>query len=144
MILFTPEMAKAILDGRKTVTRRRWKKPRVKVGSIHLAYTRPAFARPPGKPFARVRIVSVIHEDYPGHHTRREYEKPHSTGVNWWEDWIADEARREGFASWTDFTWTYMNMHVTQKALCGGAPSPMEEACYRVEFELMEASDEVE
>ena len=136
MILFKPEMKRAILEGRKTVTRRRWKKPRVKVGAIHQLYTRPAFARQPGEPFARVRIVDVFHEKYPGEHVRREFEMPHSTGVNWWEDWIEDEARREGFASWADFQWAYLCVNVTRKALRQGAASPLDEPCYRVEFVL--------
>ncbi|OPY52206.1 MAG: hypothetical protein A4E48_01224 [Methanosaeta sp. PtaU1.Bin060] len=40
MLLFKPEHIAPILDGRKTETRRIWKKPRAKVGSIHLAKTR--------------------------------------------------------------------------------------------------------
>ena len=37
MLLFKPEHALLILSGTKTQTRRIWKKPRAKVGSIHLA-----------------------------------------------------------------------------------------------------------
>ena len=40
MILFRPEHAELILSGRKTQTRRIWKKPRARVGSIHLAKTK--------------------------------------------------------------------------------------------------------
>lgn len=59
MILFKPEHAELILEGRKTQTRRFWKACRIKLGSVHQCYTRPAFARPPGKPFATIEIVSI-------------------------------------------------------------------------------------
>jgi len=39
MILFRPEHVEPILAGTKTQTRRCWKRPRCKVGSIHLAKT---------------------------------------------------------------------------------------------------------
>jgi len=115
MILCTPEMAQAILDGRKTVTRRRWKRPRVKVGAIHQCYTRPAFARPPGKPFARVRIVSVLEERWCG-----AYAVPRIAT-------LYAEARREGFATWDDFEAAYTAIN--------GRPA-MRQPCYRVEFRL--------
>lgn len=113
MILFTPEMAQAILDGRKTVTRRRWKKPRVKVGGLHQCYTRPAFARPPGKPFARVRIVNVAFEwGVMGGLTREQQEA---------------EAGLEGFATRLDFydAWYAIN-----------GPDSVYDGTYRVEFRL--------
>jgi len=109
-------MAQAILEGRKTVTRRRWKRARVKVGSIHKCYTRPAFARPPGKPFARVRIVSVEHEPSLG-----------ASIISRGED-AEVEAKREGFASWADFFAYWQEMH-------GPVPIfPVPD--YRVEFAL--------
>jgi len=37
MLLFKPEHVDPILTGEKTQTRRIWKKPRAKIGSIHLA-----------------------------------------------------------------------------------------------------------
>ena len=37
MLLFKPEHVTPILTGRKTQTRRIWKKQRAKVGSVHLA-----------------------------------------------------------------------------------------------------------
>lgn len=40
MILFKPEHVELILTGAKTQTRRIWKKPRCKVGSVHKAKTK--------------------------------------------------------------------------------------------------------
>lgn len=57
MLLFKPEHVQPILDGRKTQTRRIWKRCRVLVGSIHQCYTRPAWAKPPGKPLFSVLIT---------------------------------------------------------------------------------------
>lgn len=45
MILFREEHVAPILNGEKTQARRLWAKPRVRVGSVHKAYTRPPFAR---------------------------------------------------------------------------------------------------
>jgi len=113
VILFKADMAQAILEGRKTVTRRRWKRARVKVGSIHKCYTRPAFARPPGKPFARVRIVSIWREEYPG-------ESPQSSQ--------ALDAGAEGFCSWGAFAMRYAEIN---------GVNALDEPCYRVEFVLL-------
>lgn len=73
-----------ILDGRKTQTRRLWKKGRVKVGMIHQCYTRPAWLKvDPGTPFARVQILAVRQEQLgaitpedalrEGYQTREDY-----------------------------------------------------------------------
>ena len=130
MILFTPEMAEAILAGRKTVTRRRWKKPRVKVGAIHQCYTRPAFARPPGKPFARVRIVDVTYEDKPfGICTYRgDGKMPRSS--------VMTEVGAEGF----DSAWPLDEFCRVYKQING--ENALEEPCYRVEFELVQPGGE--
>jgi hypothetical protein len=40
MLLFKPEHVEPILTSKKTQTRRIWKKPRAKVGSVHLAKTK--------------------------------------------------------------------------------------------------------
>ena len=58
MILFKPEHVEPIIDGTKTETRRIWKRCRVRVGSEHLACTRPMWCKPPGKPFARLLILA--------------------------------------------------------------------------------------
>ena len=54
MLLFKPEHVDMILSGRKTQTRRNWKKRRAVVGSIHQARTK-LF----GKPFAYLKILKV-------------------------------------------------------------------------------------
>lgn len=56
MLLFKHEHEAPILRGEKTETRRLWKRPRVRVGAIHRAYTRPAYVKPPGRPFAAIVI----------------------------------------------------------------------------------------
>jgi len=61
MLLFRPEHVAAILDGRKTQTRRLGKK-RWNVGVIHKCYTKPPFARGGAEPFASVKILAVRQE----------------------------------------------------------------------------------
>jgi hypothetical protein len=122
MILFTAQMAEAILAGRKTVTRRRWKRPRVKVGSIQQCYTRPPFARPPGKAFARVRILSVHIECRPGDFVALTMRAGDDRRCQY-----AVESYEEGFDSWHQFGEAYI-------AINGAAA--LEEPCYRVEFVL--------
>ena len=123
MILFKPAMVPLILSGQKTVTRRRGK-CRWRVGAIHQAYTRPAFARPPGQPFARVRIVSVVREERLG-----------DAVIYLVHDWqrgsaLEEDALREGFLSWPAFLNAWAGMH---------GESGIDEPCWRVEFELVEA-----
>lgn len=60
MILFRQEHVQPILDGRKTQTRRVWKRPRVRVGSIHQARTNMPWRG--GEPFARIRITGLRQE----------------------------------------------------------------------------------
>lgn len=121
MILFKPEMAQAILEGSKTVTRRRGKR-RWKVGAEHLCYTRPAFARPPGEPFARVRIVSVTRERHIGDSVRIAF-NPSLTVAR-----LHEEAEREGFECWAGFEATYRAINGERSYI---------EPCWRVEFVLV-------
>ena len=118
MILFKESMVPLILNGTKTVTRRRGRR-RWNVGAVHLAYTRPAFARPPGKPFARVRIVSMDYEAFPGHGHAR-----------WWSRYMDGEAQREGFSSWDEFLNAYTEIN---------GVSSTGEPCWRVEFTVVDA-----
>ena len=116
MILFKPDMKQAIIEKRKTVTRRQGKK-RWNVGAEHLCYTRMPWGKNPGKPFARVRIVDVRREIQPGYDWSVSQE-------------LADiEGRREGFQSWEEFRALYMKIN---------GPSSLDEPAWRVEFELAE------
>jgi len=127
VILFKESMVPLILNGTKTVTRRRGK-CRWRVGAIHLIYTRPPFSRNPGKPVARVRIVSVTFETSPGS----------SIAPLKGRDGLVRakdiEAGREGFHSWGMFLGTY--------ALINGG-SALREDSYRVEFELVDTKGAV-
>ena len=58
MILFKSEHVGPILTGTKTQTRRIWKKPRAKVGAVHLAKTK-MLSR---EYFAKLRILDVYRE----------------------------------------------------------------------------------
>ena len=58
MLLFKPEHVQPILDGRKTETRRIWKKQRAKVGSVHLAKTKMLSK----EYFAKIKILDVYQE----------------------------------------------------------------------------------
>jgi len=110
MILFKPDNVRAILNGDKTVTRRRWKRPRACVGSIHRAQTQ-LF----GDAFARLRITSVCREEYPGASVRRGHVA------------LMSEALKEGFISWDTFMRVWAAMHGT---------AAITEPCWRIEFEL--------
>jgi len=57
MLLWQVEHVEPILDGSKTQTRRLWSRWRVKEGSLHLCYTRPAWCNPPGEPFGQIAIL---------------------------------------------------------------------------------------
>lgn len=58
MLLFKPEHVEPILTGKKTKTRRIWKKPRAKVGSVHLAKTKMLSK----EYFAKLKILDVKQE----------------------------------------------------------------------------------
>jgi hypothetical protein len=109
-MLFRPEFVEAILAGRKTVTRRQWKKPRVKVGNVYQARTMML-----GKAFARLRVVSLQSESWP----------MGQRGVRG----LLREARLEGFASYPEFYAAYRKINGAQA---------LHEPCWRVAFELEE------
>ncbi len=54
MILFTEHSKALILAGKKTQTRRFWKRPRVKVGGVYQCRTELL-----GKPFAYIKVLTV-------------------------------------------------------------------------------------
>ncbi len=58
MLLFKTYHVEPILSGKKTQTRRAWKNPRAKVGSVHLAKTEMLA----GTHFAKVKILRVWKE----------------------------------------------------------------------------------
>ena len=122
MILFKPDMKQAILRGDKTVTRRQGKK-RWNVGAIHQCRTQML-----GEPFARVRIVGVSYENYPGEYLRRKYSHApaHHPDLLREND---EEGRREGFYGWAEFWDAYAEIN---------GPASIQEPCWRVEFELVE------
>jgi len=108
-ILMHVENLPAIRDGRKTVTRRRWKRPMVKVGGTYQIRTT-IF----GKPVARVRVLDVAAEDRPG------LIAPGGLDA---------EGRSEGFGGWSEFAAVWISMH---------GPNAPNEPCTRIEFELVE------
>jgi len=59
MLLFKPEHVDPIRSRRKTQTRRSWRRPRVRVGSIHQCRTRMLDA---SSTFAHIRILWVWRE----------------------------------------------------------------------------------
>jgi hypothetical protein len=58
MLLFKQEHVEPILTGKKTQTRRGWKKPRAKIGSVHLAKTKMLSK----EYFAKLEILDVKQE----------------------------------------------------------------------------------
>lgn len=113
MLLFKPEHVPMILHGRKTQTRRLWKKPRVKVGALHLCYTRPAWLKEnPGKPFARVKITAL----------RQEILAAISN----------EDVRREGYETWDEYTRVFSLISGMTRA------DALLSAPWVVDFELVE------
>lgn len=117
MLLFRPEHVHPIVDGKKTQTRRVWKRARVRVDAIHACYTRPPFARiDPGQAFARVRITGVRTErcgDISLRDARREGYRNREAYLNAFADihGISDRAARRLEVFVVDF--------VRGCALCG-------------------------
>lgn len=67
MLLFKPEHVEPILTGKKTETRRAWKKRRAKVGSVHLAKTnllsKEYFTKLYIKNVRAERLRRIMHDD---------------------------------------------------------------------------------
>jgi len=57
LILFKPEFVKIIKEGKKTQTRRKWKKCHIKAGDIQELKTRPI-----DKAFAKAKIIRVYRQ----------------------------------------------------------------------------------
>jgi len=87
MILFRPENVPLVLSGRKTQTRRRWKRPRVKVGSVHQAKT--GFKK--DEVFARIRITGLRQERL--------------------GDISPEDVYREGYDTWDEFAAVWRRIH---------------------------------
>jgi hypothetical protein len=99
-----------VLQGKKTVTRRR--KPK-KVGSTFAVQSKRG-----GKSLSRAKVVScVLDEDW------QNFIREHRTFVT---PFFAEEARREGFRTW-DGLWSWIKGHY-------GDDLP---ELYRIEFELI-------
>lgn len=134
MILFQPALAQAILEGRKTVTRRPcvrgWTKPRVKVGREYQARTRRF-----GKPFAGIRVIGCAQESRP-----MDFERRYSKGGKVFlghRPWMPldQECKREGFGFYADFTAAWVAMH---------GEAALNEPCWRIAFVVVEGSERPE
>lgn len=86
MMLFTEHSKSLILSGRKTQTRRVWRRPRVKPG--HVYQCRTALF---GPPFARIRVLTV--------------------DLVRLGDITEEDARAEGAESVEDFIEAWLNIH---------------------------------
>jgi len=71
VISFKQHHVKPILSGEKTATRRKWKKCRVRVGSVHQCKTGALFTK---DYFARIRILKAYRERL-GDMRRTDYRK---------------------------------------------------------------------
>ena len=115
-LLFKPDMARAILAGTKTVTRRRWKTARVKVGNVYQTRTKMF-----GEPFARLRVTWLTWEkDGPGGLLFTDAER----------DWEADQ---EGFGSWDRFCRRWVAMY---------GETALHEPCWRILFAVVKEREE--
>ncbi|HNR58662.1 MAG TPA: ASCH domain-containing protein [Methanothrix sp.] len=108
MILFQPEHVEMIRTGRKTQTRRLWKRPRAKVGSIQLIKTQ--MISPLN--FGSVEVMNVYHEPL-GSMTDADAK---AEGYDTLEEFRAVWERINGPGSWDPETWVY----VVEFAYLGG------------------------
>jgi hypothetical protein len=120
-ILFQPRFVELIRRGEKTVTRRRWQRARMKPGRVYQARMTRL-----GRPFALLRVASVVWEREPGAAL-----DSYLAGLPMVEraHVLNEEAEREGFPSWQHFLHVWSEMHGAQA---------MEEPCWRVEFAVEE------
>jgi len=112
MLLFKPEHVQPILDGRKTQTRRLWKRARAKVGSVHQCYTRPAWVSPPGEPFASIKVTGVRQERL--------------------GDIVHHDAKREGYPSINAYIDAFCAINKTPRSF-----AVLDQIVYVVDFELV-------
>lgn len=122
MLLFHDIFVGPVIRMQKTVTRRskpEWKLRQFKVGSVHQAYVTPPWTK--GKPFARLRIVSVTISNF----------------ASMWTD--ASECYREGFASPASFH-AYLRAKHPEPAELKSAKL---EQLARIEFELVQFDSRV-
>ena len=120
-ILFQPRFVELIRRGEKTVTRRRWQRARMKPGRVYQARMTRL-----GRPFALLRVASVVWEREPGAAL-----DSYLAGLPMVDRArvLNKEAEREGFPSWQHFLHAWSQMH---------GPQAMEEPCWRVEFAVEE------
>ena len=138
MILFKPEMARAILKGRKTVTRRPcvkgWTRPRVKVGNEYQARTRML-----GEPFARLLVTDCFLETRPLETQRRLVECTRHPGSTVSLDTalrrLEIECEREGFGCYKEFAAVWVTMH---------GETALNEPCWRISFSVVRGSERPE
>jgi len=118
-ILFKPEYVPLILSGKKTQTRRLWKRPRVKKGCIYQARTE-LF----GKPFALIKVKRLWRQRI-------------------W-DMTEEEARAEGYKDWSHFLEAFVEINkLYSMSKRGGVlvmrfPDASQIVVWAVEFEVVE------
>lgn len=99
-MLFKPEHIAMIRSGRKTQTRRTWKKPRAKVGSTHLLKTQMLSS----ENFGRIEILNVHREPLSSMTDADARAEGYDTLVEFRAVW----ERINGLGSWDPDTWVYV------------------------------------
>ena len=110
MILFKQQHVEPILSGKKTQTRRLWKRPRVKVGAIHRCYTKPPWGRGGAEPFAQIRVLALRQEKL--------------------GDITDDAAQAEGYPNMEEFVMAFLRINEIED------PNHLELPLWVVEFEV--------